>query len=166
MKVISFFGFSGSGKTKSILNAIRLLKVRFDYNIGVIKYIHDHKIDEEGKDSFKFTESGAVYSILKNSSDSFSVMFNSKLKIDELIEWLKRGPLKIDLIFTESFRHLDYPAVLCVSDVKDINDQMTDNVKMVSGLIAFNKQPYNYNKIPIVDVEKDLDIFIELFNLV
>ena len=66
LKIISLIGRSGSGKTNLIINAIKRLRKELHYNIAVIKNIHEHQIDEEGKDSYKYIEAGANYAITKN----------------------------------------------------------------------------------------------------
>ncbi|MHA1487245.1 MAG: molybdopterin-guanine dinucleotide biosynthesis protein B, partial [Promethearchaeota archaeon] len=53
MNVISVIGYSGSGKTHIIEFLIKKFKIELDLEVSVIKYIHEHRIDEEGKDSFK-----------------------------------------------------------------------------------------------------------------
>ncbi|GAH53371.1 unnamed protein product, partial [marine sediment metagenome] len=57
MKIISVIGYSGSGKTYIIEKIIRKLKFELDIEVDVIKYIHEHRVDEKGKDSFRFSES-------------------------------------------------------------------------------------------------------------
>jgi len=51
MKIISVIGYSGSGKTYLIEKIIRKLKVELNLEVSVIKYIHEHRVDEKGKDS-------------------------------------------------------------------------------------------------------------------
>ena len=46
-------GYSGSGKTSFIVNAIKLLKINFSYSVVVIKNVKHHSIDKKGKDSTK-----------------------------------------------------------------------------------------------------------------
>ena len=49
MKLINVIGYSGSGKTHLIAYAIKKLKSDLDLAITVIKNVHTHKIDIEGK---------------------------------------------------------------------------------------------------------------------
>ncbi|TFG17052.1 MAG: molybdopterin-guanine dinucleotide biosynthesis protein MobB, partial [Promethearchaeota archaeon] len=56
MNIISVIGYSGTGKTHFILNALDLLKKVKNYNGAVIKNIHEHQIDKEGKDSYLYCE--------------------------------------------------------------------------------------------------------------
>ena len=69
IKIISVVGYSGTGKTQLILNAISLFKENLNYKVAVIKNIHEHEIDKKGKDSYKYAEEGATFSITKNIND-------------------------------------------------------------------------------------------------
>lgn len=58
-RVISFTGYSGSGKTTFIEKLIPELKGR-GLNLGLIKHdAHEFDIDKEGKDSFRYKKAGA-----------------------------------------------------------------------------------------------------------
>jgi molybdopterin-guanine dinucleotide biosynthesis protein MobB len=46
MKVISVIGYSGSGKTQIIEYIIKKFKTEFNLEVSVVKYIHEHRIDE------------------------------------------------------------------------------------------------------------------------
>jgi len=166
LKILSLFGYSGSGKTHFITTAVKKLKQRLNFEVAVIKNIHQHRIDEKGKDSYLFSHSGAQYSIVKNKFDEYGIFFKSDTNIEDLINWIENGPLKIDLIFTEGFRNLSYPAILCVKNFSEIEKQLNSNVKMISGLIV--NEIYNLkqkNNIPIVNISKDFETFLDLFEI-
>ena len=166
IKVISVIGFSGSGKTFFILNAIGLLKKNLNFNVAVIKNIHEHQIDQEGKDSYEFSRYGAKYSITKNQNNETTVFIRSELSIEKTIEWISRGPFKIDLIFIEGFRNLHFPTVLCLRGKDELESQISSNVKVISGTICSNKS-INFPdlKIPLIDVKKDFIRFLEIFGI-
>jgi len=159
-------GYSGSGKTHLILNAMRLLKKHLSYNLAVIKYIHEHKIDKKGKDSYRFGEEGAIFSITRNSSYETTIFLKKELSIEKLVKWLELSPYKIDLIFTESFRGLSYPSILCVNNSEDIESQLEENTLMISGLII-KKKDYNsiHSNLPIFDITEDFQKFLTLFKI-
>lgn len=56
MKIISLIGFSGSGKTTFITNAIRFFKKKLNYDVAVIKYIHEHRVDKEKRTQTSITK--------------------------------------------------------------------------------------------------------------
>jgi len=166
MIIISVIGYSGSGKTHFIQKAIRKLKTELNFEVVVIKNIHQHQIDEEGKDSHKFTEAGAVYSIIKNKFEENAIFLKKKINIEELIRWIIKGPFKVEIIFTEGFRHLSYPTILCVKELSEIKPQLNENVKVISGLITTRKpNQKNEIKLPIVDLEENFERFLKIFEI-
>ncbi|MFX1315688.1 MAG: molybdopterin-guanine dinucleotide biosynthesis protein B [Promethearchaeota archaeon] len=166
IKVISIVGYSGSGKTHFIINAIKLIKQNLNKEVSVIKFIHEHQIDKKGKDSYKYSEAGAIYSILKNIDNETTIFLKKNADINSIIEWLKNGPYKTDFIFTEGFRALNYPTVLCVKNFDEVESQLTENVKLISGLIVLRTENRNnYLDLPIINIERDFKKFIEIFSI-
>jgi len=166
MKIISVIGYSGSGKTYIIEKIIKKLKVELNLEVGVIKYIHEHRVDEKGKDSFRFSESGAVFSIIKNKFDEIAIFLKKEINLDELITWLDQSPFKMEIMIFESFRNLPYPTVLCVKEFKAIKEQLSENVIMISGLITKSEFAQNEElDIPVVDVDKNFKEFCKIFKI-
>ena len=166
MKIISVIGTSGSGKTYLIEKIIRKLKFELNLEVGVIKYIHEHRVDEKGKDSFRFSESGAVFSIIKNKFGESAIFLKKEINLDELIIWLDQCPFHLDVIFFESFRNLPYPTILCVEELSQIGAQLNENVKMLSGLIITSKFTQNEEMdLPVVDVDKNFKEFCKIFKI-
>ncbi|MFX0008080.1 MAG: molybdopterin-guanine dinucleotide biosynthesis protein B [Candidatus Hermodarchaeota archaeon] len=160
-------GYSGSGKTEFITNAIKLLKKELKYKVSVIKNVKGHPVDEKGKDSYRFTEAGALFSVIQNSDKETAIFMKSKEdRFEELLKWLNNGPIKSDLTFTEGFRNLNNPTVLCISEIDEIREQLTVNVKMISGIICSKTIPKKeVNNIPIVDIKIQFPEFLKLFNI-
>jgi len=142
------------------------LKFELNFEVSVIKYIHEHRIDEKGKDSFRFSESGAVFSIIKNKLGESAIFLKKDFNLEELITWLDQSPFNMEIIFFESFRNLPYPTILCVEDFKDVKEQLSENVKMISGLITKNTFAQNEELgIPVVDVDKNFKKFCKIFKI-
>ena len=166
MIIISVIGYSGSGKTHFIQKAIKRLKTELNFEVVVIKNVHQHKIDEEGKDSYKFSEAGAVYSIIKNKFNENAIFLKKKINIEELIRWIIKGPFKVEIIFIEGFRNLSYPTILCIKELSEIKPQLNDNVKAISGLITTSKLSQKSEiKLPIVDAEQNFESFLKIFDI-
>ncbi|MHA1509299.1 MAG: molybdopterin-guanine dinucleotide biosynthesis protein B [Promethearchaeota archaeon] len=166
MKVISVIGYSGSGKTHIIEFLIKKCKTELNLEVSVIKNIHEHKIDEEGKDSFKFSEAGAVFSVSKNKFNQNAIYLNKKINLDALIAWLNTSPFKVDLIIIEGFRDVSYPTILCVKELQDIEAQLNKNVKLISGLITLNKiSKEREDQIPIFSVQQNFESFTKIFTI-
>ena len=166
LKVIGLIGYSGSGKTHIILKAIEDLRNKLKLNVAVIKYIHEHQIDKEGKDTYEYCQAGAKFAITKNNFNETVIFIKNKIEIEEVIKWISTGPFKVDLIFIEGFRNLKYPTILCVKNSDEIEAQLTEYVKMISGLICKrNERISDILGLPIVNIEKDFRKFLEIFNL-
>ena len=86
--------------------------------------------------------------------------------MEELIKWLKLGPFKVDLVFIEGFKNLTYPTILCVEKFSDIENQVGEDIKMISGRITNNDIPDDQDlKLPIIDIEKEFEKFLEIFGI-
>lgn len=160
-------GYSGSGKTLFITNAIKLLRKKLNYNVSVIKNVKNHPVDKKGKDSYRFTEAGAIFSVIQNDNNETAIFIKiEEGKLEGLLKWLKSGLFKLDLMFTEGFRNLNNPTVLCISNLNEIKEQLTENVNMISGVICseeiIKKSVFN---IPIIDIESHFSKFLNLFNI-
>ena len=160
-------GYSGSGKTFFITSAIKLLRTTMNYNVSVIKNVKHHPVDDEGKDSYRFNEAGAIFSVIQNASNKTAIF--TKIEEDQFgnfLKWLDSGPFKSDLTFTEGFRNLNNPTVLCISNLNEIEEQLTENVKMISGVICSKQITKNavFN-VPIIDIQNQFSIFLDLFNI-
>lgn len=133
----------------------------------MFKNVKHHPIDKKGKDSYKFNEAGASYSVIQNINNETAIFVkNIELKLELLLNWVKNGPYKIDIIFTEGFRNFNNPTVLCVSELNKIEEQLTKNVKMISGIICLgdlNKK--EISNLPIIDIESEFLKFVNIFNL-
>jgi len=170
IRLINVIGYSGSGKTQFIINAIELLKKTLNYEVAVIKNIDEHQIDKESKDSYKFSKAGASFSITKNINDETTIFIKKELSIKKLTKWMESGPFNIDLIFTEGFRTLEVPTVLCVKNVKELKPQFNNYITMISGIICSTSYPKSIVvddklEIQIIDIQENYNIFIKLFNL-
>jgi len=147
-------GYSGSGKTHLIEYLIKKFKSEFSLEVSVVKYIHEHGIGEEGKDSFIFSEAGAVFSVIKNKFNQNAIYLNKQISLDALITWLNKSPYKVDLIIIEGFRNVSYPTILCVKDIKDIDAQLNINVKLE-----------RESEIPIFSIQQNFERFTKIFNI-
>jgi molybdopterin-guanine dinucleotide biosynthesis protein B len=167
IKIIDVIGYSGSGKTQFITQAIKLLKNLLNYNVVVIKNVKHHQIDKKGKDSYKFKESGASYSIIKNNANDVGIFLQIREdNLKEVISWVQKGPYNVNLFLIEGFRHLNHPTILCAKNLEEIEPQLNKDVKMISGIICSDEIERDiYLDLPILDLEKDFHKFLEIFNI-
>ncbi|MFO7795275.1 MAG: molybdopterin-guanine dinucleotide biosynthesis protein B [Promethearchaeati archaeon] len=166
MKKINVIGYSGSGKTYLIKKFIQGLKNELNLNSAVIKNIHEHQIDSEGKDSFIYTKKGANYAITKNIYDETTIFIKKKVNIEDLLEWINKGPFKVDIVFTEGFRELNIPSILCLKTIEKYKDQINENVRVISGKISIVTEKKEIDNLPVLNIEQSFNRFIEIFNIV
>ena len=137
-----------------------------NYNVTVIKNIHEHQIDKEQKDTYKYGEAGAVFSITKNIDNETTIFLKKEVNIDELLKWIGSGPYKIDVVLIEGFRNLNYPTILCLKNWEELESQLTTNVKAISGVICsknFNGTKKIKLDTPIINIQEDFEKFLEIF---
>jgi molybdopterin molybdotransferase len=100
MVVFGFYGSSNSGKTETIERLIRALKEK-GYRVIAVKHTHlDVRVDE-GKDTERFRDAGAICSLLSAKEQSFLV-YDRALGIEEILEILE--PV-CDVVLVEGFRN-------------------------------------------------------------
>ena len=164
MRKISFIGLSGSGKTYIVERLISLLNQKYNLRSAVVKNIHMHQMDTEGKDTYRYGEAGASLSITKNVYEETTIFVKKELSISELIRWIKNGPIMVDVLIAEGFRDLKIPTVLCAKDPDKIEDQITETTQIISGLIA-NQKIKRFQDLPVIKFEENPEPFLNMLNL-
>ena len=104
---VAFTGPSNSGKTTLILKVARKLIHDFGKEVAIIK--HDPKdkarFDVEGKDSYKFSDTGAEVIV---TSPNRTTYFSQKHKeLDEMIRLFD----KFDILLVEGLKNLPLPRI-------------------------------------------------------
>jgi molybdopterin-guanine dinucleotide biosynthesis protein B len=104
---VAFTGPSESGKTTLILKVARKLINEYNKEVAIIK--HDPKdkarFDVEGKDSYKFSDTGAEVIV---TSPNRTTYFSKKNKdIDEIIRLFD----KFDILLVEGLKNLALPRI-------------------------------------------------------
>ena len=103
-KVIGIAGWSGSGKTTVVESLIRIFKTKYSFTVCALKHAHESfKIDQEGKDSFRFSEAGANQVII-SSKKQWAVINNLDDREKEL-EYLLKQAVNSDIIIVEGWKH-------------------------------------------------------------
>lgn len=104
--VVAFSGPSNSGKTTAIVKVASILQ---DINFKVCIVKHDPKdkamFDREGKDSFKFSQTGADVAVV--SPNKTTVFKKGSSSIDELISIFD----DFDYLLVEGLKTLDLPRI-------------------------------------------------------
>lgn len=97
--VLAFAGWSGAGKTtviEALLPRLRALGLR----VAVVKHDgHEFDIDHTGKDSWRFTQAGAVQSIVTSATRT-AVVECRPLSLSQVLALTR----DVDLILVEGFK--------------------------------------------------------------
>jgi len=106
MRIVSFVGRSGTGKTTLIERLIPELSVR-GLRVAVIKHdAHRFDIDVEGKDTWRFTKAGAVVSSIVSAEKS-AMVETRKLSLWDMVERIR----DVDVILVEGFSGEELPKI-------------------------------------------------------
>ena len=121
--VIAVVGNKGSGKTTTIEVLTKELTKR-GYRIAVVKHVLEPNftIDTEGKDTWRFGQSGAriVVSVASDEIATIEKMDTTNLSLQEILQRCKG----INLVFLEGFKKLagknhDIPKIVTVKSAED-----------------------------------------------
>ena len=142
---VAFTGPSNSGKTTLILKIARKLIHEHNLKVAIIK--HDPKdkarFDIEGKDSYKFSDTGAEVIVTSEKRTTYFSQKKSELKemirlFDEfdvlLVEGLKNLPLPRISIFRDTLDedYFTYMNALAIDSSVNINNYtLPDNVEIL-----------------------------------
>lgn len=112
---VAFTGPSNSGKTTLILKVARKLIHEYKKDVAIIK--HDPKdkarFDVEGKDSYKFSDTGAEVIV---TSPNRTTYFSQRQKdLDEMIRLFD----KFDILLVEGLKNLPLPRISIFRDSLD-----------------------------------------------
>jgi molybdopterin-guanine dinucleotide biosynthesis protein B len=112
---VAFTGPSNSGKTTLILKVARKLIHDYGKEVAIIK--HDPKdkarFDVEGKDSYKFSDTGAE--VIVTSPNRTTYFSNRHKELDEMIRLFD----KFDILLVEGLKNLPLPRISVFRDEID-----------------------------------------------
>lgn len=103
---IAFTGPSNSGKTTLIVNISEMLK-KYDYKVAIIKHDAEDKatFDVEGKDSYKFSKTGADVAVI--SPKKTTLMKKSSSSVEDIIKMFD----DFDYLLVEGFKKFPLPRI-------------------------------------------------------
>ena len=150
--IVAFSGPSNSGKTTAIVKVASILQDS-SFKVCIVK--HDPKdkavFDREGKDSFKFSQTGANVAVV--SPNKTTLFKKSTSTIDELIELFQ----DFDYLIVEGLKTLDLPRISI------FRDRLDESYFSVSNAIACD-ETINSSDIPdgidILDLNNPEEIIL------
>ena len=112
---VAFTGPSNSGKTTLILKVARILINEYEKEVAIIKHDPGDKarFDVEGKDSYKFSDTGAEVIV---TSPSRTTYFSKRNKdLDEMVRLFD----SFDILLVEGLKNLPLPRISVFRDNLD-----------------------------------------------
>lgn len=142
---IAFSGPSNSGKTTLIVKVAEILKK--DYKLAIVKHDPSDKavFDKEGKDSWKFSQTGAEVVV---ASPTRTTYFSKKQKsINEIINML----VDFDILLVEGLKTLPLPRLSVFRNELDESYFEVSNALAIDDSVDLSK--YNLPKhLEILDL--------------
>lgn len=104
--ILAFAAYSGTGKTTLIEQIISNLKSK-GIRVAVIKHdVHGIEVDKEGKDSWRFTQAGAVLSIV-SSKEKTACIEQRECPFEQVISHVH----DVDLILVEGYKQMPFTQI-------------------------------------------------------
>jgi len=152
-RVVAFTGPSNSGKTTTIVKIAEILKSK--YRLAIIKHDPSDKgvFDKEGKDSWKFTQTGAEVVVTSATRTTF---FSQKPKdIESIIELVG----DVDLVIIEGLKTMPFPRIAIFRNALDENYFPHSNALAVDNSVELNKYtiPQNLDILDLNNIEQLCD---------
>ena len=141
---VAFSGPSNSGKTTAIVKVSNILQDR-GFKVCIIK--HDPKdkarFDKPGKDSYKFSETGADVAVV--SPNKTTLLKKNTSTIDEMIELFDN----FDYLLVEGLKTLDLPRISIFRDKLDETYLSVTNAIASDETIDKNEIPSTIDKLDL-----------------
>lgn len=141
---VAFTGPSNNGKTTLIIKVSNILQDS-GYKVAIVK--HDPKdkaiFDKEGKDSFKFSQTGANVAVV--SPNKTTIFKKQTSTIDDLIEIFD----DFDFLLVEGLKTLPLPRICVMRE--NIDGRYFDVSDCIATDDSINKKDFS-NKMTILDL--------------
>jgi molybdopterin-guanine dinucleotide biosynthesis protein B len=169
--VIAAVGTSGSGKTTTLEFLISRLSAE-GYKIGSVKHVHHEgfTMDTEGTNTWRYAQAGSKV-IVAISPEEIAVLKKTTAALNDLDQVIKllEGE-QLDIVFIEGFHRLiakraDVPKIITADDEENLKRTLQGTVEpilAVSGVISENKPKMDWLKIPVINLEMEGDMLVQL----
>ena len=156
---VAFTGPSNSGKTTLILNVARKLIHKYKKDVAIVKHDPGDKarFDVEGKDSYKFSDTGAEVIV---TSPTRTTYFSQRQKdLDEMVRLFD----KFDILLVEGLKNLPLPRISVFRNSLD-----EDYFSYMDALAVDNSVDLDRYKLPddveVLDLNNSEDVISWIFN--
>jgi len=163
--VIAVVGSKSSGKTTTIEVLTRELTKR-GYKVAAVKHVPERNftIDAEGKDTWRFAQSGAktVVSVASNEIATIEKGDTASFSLKEILQKCEGNAI----VFLEGFRKLvgknpDIPKIVAVKTAEEAIEATKTFKPIISFTGSFSTETLNL-KAPYVDVFKNPEKIVEM----
>jgi len=157
-KIIAVIGGKSSGKTTTIETLTRVLTKR-GYKIAAVKHIPepDFTIDNEGKDTWRFAQSGArtIISVASNEVATIEKTDTKNPSPEKILQKCEN----IDVVFLEGFRKFisknkNIPKIVAVKSAEEAFEAIRDFKPILAFTGPYSVEHLNL-EIPYFDVLKN-----------
>ena len=149
MKLVAFSGPSNSGKTTLIVKISNILQDS-GFKVAIVK--HDPKdkarFDVDGKDSFKFTQTGANVAVV--SPYRTTIFKQNRSELDDFIEIFS----DCDYLLVEGLKTLDLPRISIFRDRLDESYFSCTQAIASDDTISKNSIPNSIDKLDLNNPEE------------
>lgn len=148
MKVFSINGYTKSGKTTTVENVIKELKVR-GFSVGSVKEIHyeEFEIDVEGTNTSRHRSAGSELVTARGMYET-DILFQEKISMEKLLSFYKH-----DYVVLEGVNDINAPKIITGHNTKEIDEKIDYRTMAVSGVIA--EQISEYKGFQVINCIKD-----------
>ncbi len=155
MRIFAVYGSSKSGKTTTVVEIIKELRLR-GYSVGTIKDVHIENFvgDTVGKDTWRHWKAGAEMVSLRSPNESI-IMIKRPVSLDELI-----GHFQSDYLVLEGFKAITLPKILCSADEQHIEEELQNLVFCISGIVSTHI--LDYKGLPVVNALTNAPALVDL----
>jgi molybdopterin-guanine dinucleotide biosynthesis adapter protein len=175
--VISFIGYSQSGKTTSIESFIEYFKTQ-GVKTYVFKKIHrdNFTIDTPGKNTWRYAQAGADVVVSQGNEES-AIIFKWQLDLGTIVKFVRQialdenrvTPMETPVIILEGFRDVGLNLILCAKKIDEIKEQLSPAVKIITGAITSNDLEFERARrdfdIPILNAQQNPQELLEILDI-
>ncbi len=155
MRIFAVYGSSKSGKTTTVVEIIKELRLR-GYSVSTIKDVHieDFVGDTTGKDTWRHWKAGAEMVGLRAPTESI-IMIKRSVTLDELL-----GHFQSDYLVLEGFKAINMPKILCAADEQHIEQELQNLVFCISGVVSTHI--LDYKGLPVINALTNAPALVDL----
>ena len=154
MKIFGLAGWSGSGKTQTLVSLLSVFISR-GISVSTVKHAHHNfDIDKPGKDSYEHRQAGAN-EVMVASSRRWALMHENHNDVETDLDDLIKKLTPVDLVLIEGFKFHPHPKIEIHRPALGKKLIGTEDPHIVA--VASDK-PLKLNDLPVIDLNNSSKI--------